>query len=73
MIILHFVLLHRAQLFDLAVSLLPGIGPQETDVLFTAIRPALEVCDSLLYIIISFLCSLCFLQNSDCEVSPVNP
>ena len=36
----------RAQLFDLAVSLLPGLGFEEVDLLFVAIVPALKVCDS---------------------------
>ena len=35
--------LYRAQLFDLAVSLLPGLDPKETDLLFVAIEPALKV------------------------------
>lgn len=47
----------RAQLFDLAVSLLPGLGPQETDVLFTAIIPALKVF-SLLISLLCFNCSI---------------
>ncbi|KNA13159.1 hypothetical protein SOVF_119210 [Spinacia oleracea] len=58
----------RAQLFDLAVSLLPGIGPQETDVLFTAIRPALEDADGLIqkkaYKVLSKI-----LKNSDGFIS----
>ena len=37
----------RAQLFDLAVSLLPGLDAKEIDLLFVAIKPALRVCHSL--------------------------
>ncbi|KAK9705625.1 hypothetical protein RND81_07G071800 [Saponaria officinalis] len=35
----------RAQLFDLAVSLLPGLGIEETDLLYSAIKPALKDVD----------------------------
>lgn len=35
--------MYRAQLFDLAVSLLPGLDPKETDLLFVATEPALKV------------------------------
>ncbi|XP_057537036.1 uncharacterized protein LOC130814829 [Amaranthus tricolor] len=58
----------RAQLFDLAVSLLPGLGPQETDVLFTAIIPALKDVDGLIqkkaYKVLSII-----LKNSDGFIS----
>lgn len=37
----------RAQLFDLAVSLLPGLNAKEIDLLFVAVKPALRVCHSL--------------------------
>ena len=33
----------RAQLFDLAVALLPGLDAKEIDLLFVAIGPALKV------------------------------
>nr|GEV58478.1 hypothetical protein [Tanacetum cinerariifolium] len=36
----------RAQLFDLAVSLLPGLGTKEVDLLFVAIVPALKDAES---------------------------
>lgn len=55
-IVLHlclFIELHyncRARLFDLAVSLLPGLSDEEIGVLFSAIMPALQVCQ-LLYIL----------------------
>lgn len=35
--------LYRAQLFDLAVSLLPGLDHKEIDLLFVATEPALKV------------------------------
>lgn len=35
--------MYRAQLFDLAVSLLPGLDPKEIDLLFVATEPALKV------------------------------
>lgn len=58
----------RAQLFDLAVSLLPGLGPQETDLLFTAIIPALKDVDGLIqkkaYKVLSII-----LKNSDGFIS----
>lgn len=38
----------RARLFDLAVSLLPGLNAKEIDVLFVAVKAALEVSDSTL-------------------------
>lgn len=38
----------RAQLFDLAVSLLPGLDPQETDLLFVATEPALKDSDGMI-------------------------
>jgi len=43
---LFFNDLCRAQLFDLAVSLLPGLGFEEVDLLFVALVPALRVCVS---------------------------
>lgn len=39
--------MYRAQLFDLAVSLLPGLDAKEIDLLFIAIQPALKVCQYL--------------------------
>lgn len=36
--------MYRARLFDLAVSLLPGLDGQEIGVLFSAVKPALQVC-----------------------------
>lgn len=36
----------RAQLFDLAVSFLPGLNAQEIGVLFGALKPALKVGSS---------------------------
>lgn len=44
----------RARLFDLAVSLLPGLNAKEIDVLFVAVKAALEVGDSTLLSIGSF-------------------
>lgn len=41
-----FILICRARLFDLAVSLLPGLNAKEIAVLFVAIKPALQVADS---------------------------
>lgn len=38
----------RARLFDLAVSLLPGLDSEESDVLFTAIKPALQDVEGLI-------------------------
>ncbi|KAK6131765.1 LOW QUALITY PROTEIN: hypothetical protein DH2020_034461 [Rehmannia glutinosa] len=38
----------RAQLFDLAVSLLPGLDSKEIDLLFIAIQPALKDVDGLI-------------------------
>ncbi|KAL1833964.1 hypothetical protein DCAR_0104099 [Daucus carota subsp. sativus] len=38
----------RAQLFDLAVSLLPGLDPKETDLLFVALEPALKDSDGMI-------------------------
>ncbi|KAI3443520.1 hypothetical protein Pfo_000185 [Paulownia fortunei] len=38
----------RAQLFDLAVSLLPGLDSKEIDLLFVAIQPALKDVDGLI-------------------------
>ncbi|CAA0821517.1 ARM repeat superfamily protein [Striga hermonthica] len=38
----------RAQLFDLAVSLLPGLDSKEVDLLFTAVTPALKDADGLI-------------------------
>ncbi|GJV45364.1 RRP12-like protein [Tanacetum coccineum] len=38
----------RAQLFDLAVSLLPGLGTKEVDLLFVAIIPTLKDAESLI-------------------------
>ncbi|GER40433.1 ARM repeat superfamily protein [Striga asiatica] len=38
----------RAQLFDIAVSLLPGLGSKEIDLLFTAVTPALKDVDGLI-------------------------
>ncbi|XWS17532.1 hypothetical protein CRYUN_Cryun33cG0075300 [Craigia yunnanensis] len=40
--------LKRAQLFDLAVSLLPGLDEPALDVLFSAIKPALQDADGLI-------------------------
>ncbi|XP_022730989.1 RRP12-like protein isoform X2 [Durio zibethinus] len=40
--------LERARLFDLAVSLLPGLDEPALDVLFSAIRPALQDVDGLI-------------------------
>ncbi|KMT03366.1 hypothetical protein BVRB_8g190570 [Beta vulgaris subsp. vulgaris] len=58
----------RAHLFDLAVSLLPGLGTQEIDVLFTAIIPALKDVDGLIqkkaYKVLSII-----LKNSDGFIS----
>jgi ribosomal RNA-processing protein 12 len=54
----------RAQLFDLAASLLPGLNAQQVDVLFVAIKPALKDQDGLLqkksYKVLSIM-----LKNSD--------
>lgn len=54
----------RAQLFDLAVSLLPGLGIEEIDLLFVAIVPALKDGDGLVqkkaYKVLSVI-----LKNSD--------
>nr|XP_043627919.1 RRP12-like protein [Erigeron canadensis] len=36
----------RALLYDLAVSLLPGLGPEEVDLLFVAVEPALKGTES---------------------------
>ncbi|GFP87210.1 rrp12-like protein [Phtheirospermum japonicum] len=38
----------RAQLFDLAVSLLPGLNSKEIDLLFIALKPALKDVDGLI-------------------------
>lgn len=58
----------RAQLFDLAVSLLPGLNPKETDLLFVAIEPALKDSDGLIqkkaYKVLSII-----LQNSEGFIS----
>ncbi|XP_021736219.1 RRP12-like protein [Chenopodium quinoa] len=58
----------RAQHFDLAVSLLPGLGPQDTDILFSSIIPALEDIDGLIqkkaYKVLSMI-----LKNSDVFIS----
>ncbi|KAF2304163.1 hypothetical protein GH714_028179 [Hevea brasiliensis] len=40
--------LERAQLFDLAVSLLPGLDGQEIGVLFSAVKPALQDAEGLI-------------------------
>ncbi|KAE8675058.1 ARM repeat superfamily protein isoform 4 [Hibiscus syriacus] len=40
--------LQRARLFDLAVSLLPGLDEPSLDVLFSAIKPALQDVDGLI-------------------------
>ncbi|KAK8660682.1 hypothetical protein V6N13_051597 [Hibiscus sabdariffa] len=40
--------LQRARLFDLAVSLLPGLDEPALDVLFSAIKPALQDVDGLI-------------------------
>ncbi|XVE97854.1 hypothetical protein REPUB_Repub03eG0054800 [Reevesia pubescens] len=40
--------LERARLFDLAVSLLPGLDEPALDVLFSAIKPALQDVDGLI-------------------------
>lgn len=37
---------YRARLYDLAVSLLPGLGTKEVDLLFVAIEPALKDAES---------------------------
>ncbi|XP_042050958.1 RRP12-like protein [Salvia splendens] len=38
----------RVQLFDVAVSLLPGLGPKEIDILFEQMKHALKDADSLI-------------------------
>ncbi|KDP33963.1 hypothetical protein JCGZ_07534 [Jatropha curcas] len=40
--------LERARLFDLAVSLLPGLDVKEIGVLFSAVKPALQDADGLI-------------------------
>lgn len=58
----------RAQLFDLAVSLLPGLGFEEVDLLFVALVPALRDIDGLVqkkaYKVLSVI-----LKNSDGFIS----
>lgn len=58
----------RAQLFDLAVSLLPGVGLEQTDLLRVAIVPALKDVDGLVqkkaYKVLSVI-----LKNSDGLIS----
>ncbi|XP_021750210.1 RRP12-like protein [Chenopodium quinoa] len=58
----------KAQHFDLAVSLLPGFGPQDTDIMFSAIIPSLEDVDGLIqkkaYKVLSMI-----LKNSDGSIS----
>lgn len=39
----NIFLINRARLFDLAVSLLPGLNAEEVDVLFVPIKAALQV------------------------------
>ncbi|XP_021733106.1 uncharacterized protein LOC110699917 [Chenopodium quinoa] len=67
-VIIHFLSRGRAQHFDLAVSLLPGLGPQDTDILFSSIIPALEDVDGLIqkkaYKVLSMI-----LKNSDGFIS----
>lgn len=43
MVFIWSFIVYRAQLFDLAVSLLPGLDSKEIDLLFVAIQPALKV------------------------------
>ena len=40
----------RARLFDLLVSLLPGLDGQEVDTVFSSLKPAMQVC-KLIYCI----------------------
>ncbi|KAK1418640.1 hypothetical protein QVD17_27785 [Tagetes erecta] len=40
--------LSRAKLYDLAVALLPGLGTEEVDLLFDAVKPALKDTESLI-------------------------
>uniref|UniRef100_A0A803LVY2 RRP12-like protein n=1 Tax=Chenopodium quinoa TaxID=63459 RepID=A0A803LVY2_CHEQI len=61
----------RAQHFDLAVSLLPGLGPQDTDILFSTIIPALEDVDGLIqkkaYKVLSMILKVAAGLASDCS------
>lgn len=43
-VLFHRISFHpRARLLDFAVSLLPGLGAEEEDLLFQALKPALQV------------------------------
>ena len=42
--------MYRVQLFDVAVSLLPGLGPKEIDILFEQMKHALKVHLVLVFI-----------------------
>ena len=48
----------RARLFDLAVSLLPGLDEPALDVLFSAIKPALQVGLTILCYLVIVIMSL---------------
>lgn len=47
--------MYRAQLFDVAVSLLPGLGSKEIDFLFAEMKRALKVHHVLVCIISVFM------------------
>uniref|UniRef100_A0A803MF62 Ribosomal RNA-processing protein 12-like conserved domain-containing protein n=1 Tax=Chenopodium quinoa TaxID=63459 RepID=A0A803MF62_CHEQI len=59
----------RAQHFDLAVSLLPGLGPQDTDIMFSTIIPALENLDGFISRKIEEVRKLMIEVHSKCHFS----
>lgn len=52
----------RALLFDLAVSFLPGLNADEVDVLFNAIKPALQVWNPFSFHMLIYLVFQLFMQ-----------
>ncbi|KVI01141.1 Armadillo-like helical [Cynara cardunculus var. scolymus] len=60
---------YRARLYDLAVSLLPGLGTKEVDLLFVAIEPALKHADGFITRKLEELLKLMFEVMHSCHFS----